>query len=407
MKRTTVIFRRFSVLFRQTLLLLVLSSWNINRAHSLSTHSCATTNVSEASASVCRSDETASSSFLLSQEVVDAVRYGGVGVVPNWLPPSVVAAMRRDARTLFAEGRFAPDGLTNTSRRRQSFREEADRQTFRGAAWDDPVAGHEPAVRRAFSERLDALRRELSARCGDRPSLASVAPETHETTYNWYANGASLGRHVDERHEETKGARGWTSPTRRSVTWLVYLNDEDWDASRDGGALRCFPRSADTNDPVGAHKGDLQIGWLRRANRPVFLDALSADGGTASLYVLTNDDDGAPRRRRRTLVSERNFLVPASGADANARLGDFLAPRYRDDFEPIRGSGRDGPTTMSDPNDDDREHVLRVSPTAGTLVLFDSVSLPHLVEEVTTSVDRPRIAATGWFHEESQFVLPS
>ena len=48
-------------------------------------------------------------------------------------------------------------------------------------------------------------------------------------TYNWYEPGAKLGRHLDEHHEETKGAQGWLPPTRRSVTWLVYLND-DWDA---------------------------------------------------------------------------------------------------------------------------------------------------------------------------------
>ena len=47
--------------------------------------------------------------------------------------------------------------------------------------------------------------------------------------------------------------------------------------------------------------------------------------------------------------------------------------------------------------------ILDVTPAAGTLVLFDSVTLPHLVMEVTGT--RQRIAATGWFHEDSQFVL--
>ncbi len=47
--------------------------------------------------------------------------------------------------------------------------------------------------------------------------------------------------------------------------------------------------------------------------------------------------------------------------------------------------------------------ILDVTPAAGTLVLFDSVMLPHLVIEVMGL--RQRIAATGWFHEDSQFVL--
>ena len=47
--------------------------------------------------------------------------------------------------------------------------------------------------------------------------------------------------------------------------------------------------------------------------------------------------------------------------------------------------------------------IVDVTPVAGTLVLFDFVTLPHLVREVTGM--RQTIAATGWFHEDSQFVL--
>lgn len=59
-------------------------------------------------------------------------------------------------------------------------------------------------------------------------------------TYNWYEPGAQLGRHLHEHHEETKGSKGWLFPTRRSVTWLVYLNDA-WQ-NEEGGALHTFPR---------------------------------------------------------------------------------------------------------------------------------------------------------------------
>jgi hypothetical protein len=55
------------------------------------------------------------------------------------------------------------------------------------------------------------------------------------------------------------------------------------------------------------------------------------------------------------------------------------------------------------PNDGGGWTILDVTPAAGTLVLFDSVTLPHLVMEVMGL--RQRIAATGWFHEDSQFVL--
>jgi hypothetical protein len=55
------------------------------------------------------------------------------------------------------------------------------------------------------------------------------------------------------------------------------------------------------------------------------------------------------------------------------------------------------------PNNGGGWTILDVMLAAGMLVLFDSITLPHLVMEVMGS--RQRIAATGWFHEDSQFVL--
>jgi len=43
-----------------------------------------------------------------------------------------------------------------------------------------------------------------------------------------------------------------------------------------------------------------------------------------------------------------------------------------------------------------------VYPVRGTLVAFDSVSLPHEVMEVTAGNGRVRAAIAGWFHEETQ-----
>jgi hypothetical protein len=78
------------------------------------------------------------------------------------------------------------------------------------------------------------------------------------------------------------------------------------------------------------------------------------------------------------------------------------------------GGGKVSTTTTTDalvvnvdrdrpPNDGGGWRILDATPAAETLVLFDSVTLPHLVMEVMGS--RQRIAATGWFHEDSQFVL--
>ena len=166
---------------------------------------------------------------------VATIGQGLVHVEPNWLSPRLIRAMRLDAQDLFAKGLFAPDGLTNTAlKKKQQGFNVADRQTFRNDAWDAAVG--DQAARLEFAEQMRDLRVGL-ARGLRRPTLAPEGVRKHEMTYNWYEPGAKLGRHLDEHHEETKGAQGWLPPTRRSVTWLVYLND-DWDAAAE---VRPYP----------------------------------------------------------------------------------------------------------------------------------------------------------------------
>jgi Rps23 Pro-64 3,4-dihydroxylase Tpa1-like proline 4-hydroxylase len=47
------------------------------------------------------------------------------------------------------------------------------------------------------------------------------------------------------------------------------------------------------------------------------------------------------------------------------------------------------------------EELEDVDPLGGTLVLFDSVSLPH---EVLATKSKERWACSGWFHEDQQTV---
>ena len=186
--------------------------------------------------------------------------------------------------------------------------------------------------------------------------------------YNWYEPLASLKRHIDERHEEVKGREGWRLPTRRSVTWLVYLND-GW-ADADGGALRCYERSRGlAAAAVGARGGDVQVGWLPSgaAEGPVFL----GDDADMRHVLYAGDAAVAPPfdDARRMLDAAPPGFEPVVGAVADPRAS------------PLAG-----------------ETVLDVAPRAGTLVIFDSVAVPHEVLPVTAA--RPRVACTGWFHEE-------
>ena len=43
------------------------------------------------------------------------------------------------------------------------------------------------------------------------------------------------------------------------------------------------------------------------------------------------------------------------------------------------------------------ERVRDIAPRGGTLVLFDSVSIPH---EVLPTKSKERFACSGWFHED-------
>ena len=271
---------------------------------------------------------------------------------------------------------------------------------------------------------MKELRHQL-ARELNRPTLAKEGEMRHEMTYNWYEPGAKLGRHLDEHHEETKGTKGWVMPTRRSVTWLVYLN-EGW-TKEEGGSLRCMPRNdvvmEQNGVQVGCHEGNLQVGWMNDGVDPVFLDVFRESGG-AALYqvkavggVDNNGEDSKVEERH--ILSVRDFEVPRQPIDFSI----FLKEEMRESFEQISTSRLDprfasAAASANNNNNNvvdnraiskhdfdcsDEPTIVDVTPVAGTLVLFDSVSLPHLVREVTGK--RQRIAATGWFHEDSQFSI--
>jgi hypothetical protein len=156
----------------------------------------------------------------------------------------------------------------------------------------------------------------------------------HEVSYTRFGPGAYLARHVDEHHEEVKGRAGWSRPTRRSLSWLVYLNEDDWDVEVDGGELCTHERQAISattkggggivGGPVGSRDGDLQIGWLAAPSesssnsnninnndsreRPVFLDGRRGGiSGRCSLYVDNNSDNDNGLTTRKKLYLTKEF----------------------------------------------------------------------------------------------------
>ena len=206
-----------------------------------------------------------------------------------------------------------------------------------------------------------------------------------------------MKRHIDEHHEETKGRAGWSAPSRRSVSWLVYLNPS-WDASRQGGELRAFERVAAARGAVGAtREGDLQVGWLRGtggdpSERPVFLD--SRRGGRGGNCALFYEVEGEYAVLTRDFFAEPTLLL-ATDLPEQLQFRDARLARRFTKLEQVA-------TRFSTPGElDARDYAsLDIAPQAGRLVLFDSVAVPH--EVLATRGQDARFALSGWFHQDQQ-----
>lgn len=387
---------------------------------------------------------------LLPAGVIEEIQAGRVVTLKNWLPAVEVQALKADAESCFAAGCFKADALASYGQKKlQGFDPASDRMVMPSfypskgtdGPWVDPSVG-DAAARQRFKSRMAALKASLSQELA-RPTLADNGEQTHEMSFTRYGPGAFLPRHTDEHHSElkkahpvasgdenvkrltgTSGATGASgasdalavapaarasgeataarkpATTRRSVTWLVYLNDE-WQPG-DGGELRVHERQQPAASRVGARGADLQIGWLKASRggedeEPVFLDARRPGDANCCLYSCAAD--GTQRD-----LSAKNFAAsPAlylAGGDFFARqlLVDDPADRAR--FHLIDAPKSAGSALLPKPGDDGEdggERVRDVAPQGGTLVLFDSVSIPH---EVLPTKGKERYACSGWFHEK-------
>jgi len=190
------------------------------------------------------------------------------------------------------------------------------------------------------------------------------------------------------------------------VSWLVYLSESDCA----GGIFRAFCRPGAAH--VGAHDGNLQVAWLDAVDtaaldaspRAVFLDAWvrpaadADDAALCALYALAPrahgvGEDGAADGEREYLtapISTSDPTFAGGGMDSDA----FVRALQR---KLIKRSGKLSAVSSVLPAAD----VVDVEPTASTLVLFDSVSVPHAVLATSSGV---RLALAGWFHEAVQEV---
>lgn len=331
---------------------------------------------------------------LVPETALQKIKRGAIAVLPNWAPESLASALHADASSMMSHKLLVKGGEGSyTSELRRDF--EGTRMLCSPALWNDAGLG-DPDCRRAFDERLRATRLEL-AHGLQRDTLAGDEAGKHQTMYYTdFLPGSSIGRHLDEHHEEMKGRVGWARPWRRSITWLFYLN-KDWDLERDGGALRCFQRMADLAEDggsIGEDQGCLQVGWRRDPSgteRPVFMDP-RRPGARCALYFL----EGGLRQ-----YTTSDFRISTARAlELQKLIADAEeASRFRSLSEPrtIRVEELDQVAKYAEPPAAE-EFFVDVPPSAGTMVLFDSVITPHRVREVKNG--RDRLTISGWFNED-------
>ena len=251
--------------------------------------------------------------------------------------------------------------------------------------------------RKRIENMVMSIRKALALHL-DMPGLETeIAIEKSEFMINRYQPGDFLRRHVDEHHEEKKGAKGWMELTRRSITWFIYANDSDWDIKKDGGALRCFERKHGIRGKIGAApNGDVQVGWLKsssntavdRFDQPVYMEA-DFDGG-CRMYVF----DGETKTQISTTFEANPLLYSGFQTPELVEKTLLLAndKSLAERFRLIEPHGSTPPPNLIFPD----EEIFDVVPSGGTIVLFDSVAVPHEV----LPINKVRTGYHGFLHEE-------
>lgn len=354
----------------------------------------------------CRSQ----SSIVDLQKLKEDVLSGRVYQHNDFLNEEEIMMLLNDIDRLIVEKKMVPSGLSNTNKGGKQNFGESDRTTCPVPWWSDSLQGNistfstnrdeDSAVMKRISDKIQDLRHDVASVL-NRPTMNEPTYE-HECYYSKSTVGASLKRHMDERHEETKGPRGWMLSSRRSVSWLIYLSDVDIQ----GGELRSFVKNnLNSNEQeVGSHAGNLQVGWLdvdKYSTVPVYMNSWfrPAEVGSRSIEpfcILYTIMDGKEHYISKPWINsmDTSFAEFIGAQKLNQGQGLFTSTSFAKGFNLLEDrqvwdAGLAPPGSAIDD----------VVPRRGSLVMFDSATVPHEVLAVKGGV-RPALA--GWFHEQTQ-----
>ena len=278
----------------------------------------------------------------------------------------------------------------------------------------------EPSRARAATRRLfHKLKVELEGVLGRRLVMDQMGAQT---TYSIGKAGEPIHLHMDAVHE-AYAFNGFDEygqeATRRSIAWLLYLSDDDWDepgGSGRGGCLRAYPRR-DGVGKVGSHEGNRQVGWLERGkgSEAVFLDSWVVPGWMEGRTLAdlrrelteAHSDEGElwTALYSRAQPAYRLYCVGADGSREWLSAAHETPPRDSsfDYSAPVPTLRQMLPEALRDRFSSTicaahpKHEQVHVAPRGGTLVVFDTAAVPH---EVTEVVDGERLALFGFFAEE-------
>jgi hypothetical protein len=349
-----------------------------------------------------------------------AIYSGRVYQQQDFLNEHQVQMVLAEVSALEASGGFERKGLSNTVQKNQTF--SYNDRSVCVVPWF--IKALEEKDERDIPRLMRRMQTTLSEAC-HRPSMMDTSL-SHECYYSKSQVGSRLSRHMDERHEELKGAKGWLRPSRRSLSWLIYLSDPGWTLELNGGALRSYPQqflAEEESSPTfldSTHLGNLQVGWLlgsdEQMSRPVYLDSwLPVLGVVVSedtipephcvLYTTTNLEGGETQTQyitRPWLNDAVQGMTTAEFIQAWAKedsTSDDLCTLFVSSENARRFALLEDRSAWDAGQDPRGSTVVDIVPQRGSLVIFDSVTVPHQVELIK---DGTRVALAGWFHEATQ-----
>jgi hypothetical protein len=408
------------------------------------------------------------------KRLVESIDSGRVYQQEDFLSESEVLQLLDEIEDLESNRKFRTKGLSNLAvGNNQNFSERSDRSICPVPWFETEILTYQNTeINEDFSNTIPGKIRRMQLEVSqvlDRPTILTHKKQGsdeiivhHEGYYSLSKVGSFLPRHMDERHEELKGAQGWLLPSRRSLSWLIYLSTpRDWDMERNGGALRTYPQRQQNIPSMtksridkSTHDGNLQVGWVRlptndeREDEPVavYMDSwyipppsLASATNVADiplephciLYSVIEDiGDIAPSRTivgnktgRRYLTrpwlteSLQGMTVPdflKACAEHDGIVGSAKKPSIEREergkhhpqlllFESRsiarRFSLLEDRSSWNDGNIPTGSVVEDIAPLRGSIVIFDSVQLPHEVLEMKSGIRR---ALAGWWHERTQ-----